>query len=74
MHSAASRRRVLGLGAGLAASAWLPALANAQTGASALIARPIPHSGESLPVIGLGTSQVSRSATIPRAGRHAPKW
>ena len=58
MHSAASRRRVLGLGAGFAASAWLPALANAQTGASALIARPIPHSGESLPVVGLGTSQV----------------
>jgi aryl-alcohol dehydrogenase-like predicted oxidoreductase len=58
MHWAASRRRVLGLGAGLAASAWLPALANAQTGASALIARPIPHSGESLPVVGLGTSQV----------------
>jgi aryl-alcohol dehydrogenase-like predicted oxidoreductase len=58
MHWAASRRRVLGLGAGLAASAWLPALANAQTGASALIARPIPHSGESLAVVGLGTSQV----------------
>ena len=58
MHWAASRRRVLGLGAGLAASAWLPALANAQTGASALIARLIPHSGESLPVVGLGTSQV----------------
>ena len=58
MHSAASRRRVLGLGAGFAASAWLPALANAQTGASALIARPIPHSGESLAVVGLGTSQV----------------
>ena len=58
MHSAASRRRVLGLGAGLAASAWLPALANAQTGASAVLARPIPHSGESLPIVGLGTSQV----------------
>jgi aryl-alcohol dehydrogenase-like predicted oxidoreductase len=58
MHSAASRRRVLGLGAGLAASAWLPAQGKAQTGTSALIARPIPHSGESLPVVGLGTSQV----------------
>ena len=54
----ASRRRLLTLGAGLAASAWLPARGNAQTGASGLIARPIPHSGESLPVIGLGTSQV----------------
>ena len=57
-HLMASRRRLLGLGAGLAASAWLPARGNAQTGASGLIARPIPHSGESLPVIGLGTSQV----------------
>jgi len=57
-HLMASRRRLLTLGAGLAASAWLPARGNAQTGASGLIARPIPHSGESLPVIGLGTSQV----------------
>ena len=57
-HLMASRRRLLTLGAGLAASAWLPARGNAQTGASALIARPIPHSGESLPVVGLGTSQV----------------
>ena len=54
----ASRRRVLTLGAGLAASAWLPARGKAQTGTSGLIARQIPHSGESLPVGGLGTSQV----------------
>jgi aryl-alcohol dehydrogenase-like predicted oxidoreductase len=58
MYSTASRRRVLTLGAGLAASAWLPARGKAQTGTSELIARPIPHSGESLPVVGLGTSQV----------------
>jgi aryl-alcohol dehydrogenase-like predicted oxidoreductase len=58
MHLTASRRRVLTLGAGLAASAWLPARGKAQTGTSGLIARPIPHSGESLPVVGLGTSQV----------------
>jgi len=58
MHSVASRRRVLALGAGFAASAWLPAPGKAQTGTSGLIARPIPHSAESLPVIGLGTSQV----------------
>ena len=57
-HLMASRRRLLTLGAGLAASACVPARGNAQTGASGLIARPIPHSGESLPVIGLGTSQV----------------
>jgi len=58
MHLTASRRLVLTLGAGLAASAWLPARGKAQTGTSGLIARPIPHSGESLPVVGLGTSQV----------------
>jgi len=58
MHSAASRRRVLALGAGFAASAWLPPPGEAQTGAAGLIVRPIPHSGESLPVVGLGTSQV----------------
>jgi aryl-alcohol dehydrogenase-like predicted oxidoreductase len=58
MHLTASRRRVLTLGAGLAASVWLPARGKAQTGTSGLIARPIPHSGESLPVVGLGTSQV----------------
>jgi aryl-alcohol dehydrogenase-like predicted oxidoreductase len=58
MHLTASRRRVLALGAGLAALAWLPARGKAQTGTSGLIARPIPHSGESLPVVGLGTSQV----------------
>jgi aryl-alcohol dehydrogenase-like predicted oxidoreductase len=57
-HVTASRRRVLMLGAGFAASAWLPARGNAQTGTSEMITRPIPHSGESLPVIGLGTSQV----------------
>jgi len=49
---------VLALGAGFAASTWLPARGKAQTSTSGLIARPIPHSGESLPVIGLGTSQV----------------
>jgi len=58
MYLTASRRRVLTLGAGLAASAWLPARGKAQTGTSGLIARQIPHSGESLPVVGLGTSQV----------------
>jgi aryl-alcohol dehydrogenase-like predicted oxidoreductase len=58
MHPLTSRRRVVALGAGLAASAWLPAPGKAQTGTSGLIARPIPHSGESLPVVGLGTSQV----------------
>src|SRR5215472_10770062 len=58
MHSIASRRRVLALGAGFAATGWLPALGQEKAGASGLITRPIPHSGERLPVIGLGTSQV----------------
>jgi aryl-alcohol dehydrogenase-like predicted oxidoreductase len=57
MHLTASRRRVLALGAGLGALAWLPALGEEKTGTSGLLARPIPHSGENLPVIGLGTSQ-----------------
>ena len=54
----ASRRRILALGAGFAVTSWLPASSRAQTGPTALITRPIPHSGEPLPVIGLGTSQV----------------
>jgi aryl-alcohol dehydrogenase-like predicted oxidoreductase len=54
----ASRRRVLAAGAGLGALAWLPALGEEKTSTPGLIARPIPHSGENLPVIGLGTSQV----------------
>ena len=58
MHPIASRRRVLTLGVGFAASAWLPALGQEKTGTPGLITRPIPHSGERLPVIGLGTSQV----------------
>jgi aryl-alcohol dehydrogenase-like predicted oxidoreductase len=58
MHLMSSRRRILTLGVGLAASAWLTARGEAQTGRSGLITRPIPHSGESLPVVGLGTSQV----------------
>jgi aryl-alcohol dehydrogenase-like predicted oxidoreductase len=47
-----SRRQTLVLGGGLAAMAIAPqALAQ-----SALIKRPIPHSGEMLPVVGLGTA------------------
>jgi aryl-alcohol dehydrogenase-like predicted oxidoreductase len=49
---------MLALGAGLAATSRLPALGQEKTGASGLVTRPIPHSGEKLPVVGLGTSQV----------------
>jgi aryl-alcohol dehydrogenase-like predicted oxidoreductase len=58
MHPSSSRRRVLTLGAGFAASAWLPAFGQEKTGTPGLMTRPIPHSAERLPVIGLGTSQV----------------
>jgi aryl-alcohol dehydrogenase-like predicted oxidoreductase len=47
-----SRRQTLMLGGGLAAAMAAP-VALAQT---AMIKRPIPHSGEMLPVIGLGTA------------------
>jgi len=56
-----SRRRVLGLGAGLAAAAWTAgrlAPADAAADAEPLLARAIPHGGERLPVIGLGTTIV----------------
>ena len=58
MRPITSRRRVLALGVGFAVTPRLPALGQQETGAPGLIARPIPHSGERLPVIGLGTSQV----------------
>ncbi len=77
MHAAfsflPSRRRFLALGTGLAAATGLPVRAvpgAAATGAPGLLARPIPHSGESLPVIGLGTSEVFDVGNDP-AGRNA---
>jgi aryl-alcohol dehydrogenase-like predicted oxidoreductase len=50
-----TRREVLALGAGLAASA-LPAMTAAQGSAKPILARPIPGTKEMLPVIGLGTA------------------
>jgi aryl-alcohol dehydrogenase-like predicted oxidoreductase len=49
-----SRRSMLEAGLAMSAS-WLAGGVNAQT-ASPLITRPIPHSGEPLPVVGLGTA------------------
>ena len=54
-----SRRAVLQAGAAfgtalLAPAAW--SLAAAQPAAAALVTRPIPHSGEQLPCVGLGTA------------------
>jgi aryl-alcohol dehydrogenase-like predicted oxidoreductase len=58
-----SRRGVLGVGAGAVVSALsgaAPARAEFELSpfSSRSIRRPIPHSGELLPVVGLGTSQV----------------
>lgn len=53
-HSRVSRRAVLGAGLVMSASS-LAGGARAQAPAP-LITRPIPHSGEQLPVVGLGTA------------------
>ncbi len=76
-----SRRRVLRLAAGLAGGGWslpwggrwrpgrtLPAAA--ADGAAAMIQRRIPHSGEDLPAVGLGTADVFDVDADP-AGRRA---
>ncbi|MGH7048120.1 MAG: aldo/keto reductase [Stellaceae bacterium] len=65
-----SRRRLLGLGAGLAVMCCLPASGKMTNASSALMTRPIPHSGERLPVIGLGTSRVF-DVDGDQAGRRA---
>jgi diketogulonate reductase-like aldo/keto reductase len=52
--SGLSRRQIIALGAGAAAGAML-APASAQ---ASILGRPIPSSGEMLPVIGLGTARV----------------
>jgi aryl-alcohol dehydrogenase-like predicted oxidoreductase len=53
-----SRREALAMGAGLGLAATLPfpRLALAQSGK--ILERPIPHSGEMLPVVGLGTAVI----------------
>jgi aryl-alcohol dehydrogenase-like predicted oxidoreductase len=61
LGGAQSRRFVLRLGAGLGAAAWARGSvmrAAAQAAAAPLLTRPIPHSGEALPVVGLGTVDV----------------
>ena len=58
MHLTASRRWLLAAGAGLGATAWLPAFGQDKIGSPGLITRRIAHSGERLPVVGLGTSGV----------------
>jgi len=61
LDMAPSRRGLFAFGVGLGAALGLPGrerLAKAQAGASPLLTRAIPRSGEPLPVIGLGTSGV----------------
>jgi len=56
---ALSRRGVLAFCTGLGAALWVPGwkrVARAQSDAASLLTRPIPQSGEPLPVIGLGTA------------------
>ena len=69
MHPITSRRQILALGAGFAATPWLPALGEGQDSTPGLIRRPIPHSGERLPVVGLGTFVVFDVGNDLLAGR-----
>lgn len=53
-----SRRQMLALAAGIGAAAALPCVPALAAAAGPLLTRPIPRSGERLPVIGLGTAVV----------------
>jgi diketogulonate reductase-like aldo/keto reductase len=63
-----SRREALKIGAGAGAALLLDGLAPHATGQAPLLTRPIPSTGERLPVIGLGSSQ-----TFNLAPGH-PEW
>jgi len=52
-----SRREILALGAGIGVAAALP-LASSFAAAGPVLSRPIPRTGERLPVVGLGTAIV----------------
>src|SRR5690348_15191154 len=54
-----SRRATLAMGAGLGLAAALPSFSRAAFAQSgSLLSRPIPRSGEMLPVVGLGTAVI----------------
>jgi aryl-alcohol dehydrogenase-like predicted oxidoreductase len=57
-RSTMSRRDVAKLAIGLGSAALLPSLATAQSVAGAVIAKPIPSGGETIPAVGLGTAYV----------------
>jgi aryl-alcohol dehydrogenase-like predicted oxidoreductase len=62
-----SRRDALRCGTAAAAQLLLaPPALWAQSGASAILRRAIPHSGEQLPVVGVGTSEVFDVGSSPR--------
>ena len=69
------RRNFLELAAGAAAGAALPAASSiAADAANAPIAtRPIPRTGERLPVVGLGTAIISTSAMTRPSAPSAPR-
>src|SRR5262245_42103974 len=64
-----SRRSVLAAGLAVSSS-WLVGRSQAQTPES-VMTRPIPHSGEQLPIVGLGTavSAVGKRVAARRAQR-----
>jgi aryl-alcohol dehydrogenase-like predicted oxidoreductase len=53
-----SRRQALAMGAGLGVAAALPLPRNAVAQSGQLLQRPIPRTGEMLPVVGLGTAVI----------------
>jgi aryl-alcohol dehydrogenase-like predicted oxidoreductase len=53
-----SRRQTLAMGTGLGLAAALPLPRGAVAASSPLLRRPIPRSGEMLPVVGLGTAVI----------------
>jgi len=64
-----SRRAIVSSGLALCASALASrAAAEPAQSSAALITRPIPHSGEPLPVVGLGTAVAFPSATEAQRG------
>ena len=67
-----SRREVLALGAGLGAAAAL-GIAPARAAAKPVLTRPIPRTGETLPVIGLGTAIIFDIGRRRRPARRAQR-
>jgi len=52
------RRRLLALGAGTALAAFVTAPARGAGAEAPVATRPIPHSGETLPIVGIGTAVI----------------